>query len=111
MPQEELDRFPQCRLAQPPHGLRVFFDSDVQSVARSENLPRRHEAFQFRCPERPRRFGAVCQLTQNLPSNVFSLRLDAKVSQLALACLIVSELVHLPASIHVMIKFDGVGSI
>jgi hypothetical protein len=47
MPQEELDRFPQSRLAEFANRLRVFLHRHMQGIVRREDSPGRYEAFQL----------------------------------------------------------------
>ena len=48
MPQEKLDRFPQCRFPEFCYRLRVFFHRHMQGITTHQNPPRRDEAFQLR---------------------------------------------------------------
>ena len=76
MPQEELDRFPQRRLAEFSYRLRVLLDGHMQRVTWRENFPRRNEAFQFRC----RQIVNFHQSSASPPSTARATRLASDLS-------------------------------
>ena len=111
MPQEELHRFPQSRFAEFRHRLRVFLHRHMQRITRRENLPRRHEAFQFRRSQRFDRFRIIRQSTEDLLGYPLGFRFVGKVFLDPPASRIICELVHRLTAIDRVIEFDCLLSI
>ena len=106
MPQEELDRFPQGRFAEFRQRLRVFLDRHMQRVVWGENLPRRDEAFQFRCCKGVNRDRVFRQSAKDGSGYSLGFRLVRKVLLDPSASGIIGELVHRLTAIDGVIKFD-----
>jgi hypothetical protein len=66
------------RFAQFGYRLGVFLDGQMQGVTTRENLPSRHEAFQFRCGHAFDCRRIICQFTENLPGYPLGFRFVGK---------------------------------
>ena len=106
MPQEELDRFPQGRFTEFRQCLRVFLDRHMQRVVRRENLPRRDEAFQFRCCKGVNRDRIFRQSAEDGTGYPFGFRFVRKVLLDPSASGIIGELIHRLTAIDRLVKFD-----
>ncbi len=106
MPQEEFNRFPQSRLTEFCHRLRVFLDRNMQRVIRRENFPRRYEAFQFRSRQSVNCHRIFGQSTENRTGYPLGFCFVRKVLLDPFATGIIGQLVHRLTAIDRAIKFD-----
>ena len=86
--------------------LRVFLNCHMQRVVWGENLPRRDEAFQFRCCKGVNRDCVFRQSAENGAGYSFGFRFVRKVLLDPFTSGIIGELVHRLTAIDRLIKFD-----